>query len=380
MSSPNSAAWTSANLSGEVTVLAFFPDTTDNLRTVNQWNSRVEEFTAKPVQFVWITGEKGAKLTAWLAQHPIQGWVLFDPTGATGRAYGQELPAAVIVGRDGRIMGFTNEFAPSAEMLDAALEGRITTAQPSAEDLKSFESGGLVLLRAEPFRIPRADDSGPNFAPSYEVHIAPSQAVGAWDRSGDKSRSLEGFDLKRAFSTLYDIAPTRLELPSQVDLEKRYDFAIVLPDYEDPQQTDERMRQGILDHFGWTARFETRLVDVYVVTVSNPKLESLGSNMGGGVAVLDTDSLELGSRDSPPASPVNLTSVRNIAGDMNMDDFCRFLETSLNRPVLNETNLQGYFHIETTLDGSKDFVTRLREQAGIVITPSERNVEFLVIQ
>ena len=48
--------------------------------------------------------------------------------------------------------------------------------------------------------------------------------------------------------------------------------------------------------------------------------------------------------------------------------------------MVNETNLQGDFHIEVTQDGTKDFITRLREQTGVVLTLAERNVEFLVVK
>jgi hypothetical protein len=41
-----------------MTVLAFFPDTSHNIQSVTRWNALVAEFADKPIQFVWITGEK----------------------------------------------------------------------------------------------------------------------------------------------------------------------------------------------------------------------------------------------------------------------------------------------------------------------------------
>ncbi|HWE49186.1 MAG TPA: hypothetical protein VG273_05335 [Bryobacteraceae bacterium] len=39
LSAPHSASWTMANLSGNVTVIAFFPDTSHNLQSVSRWNA-----------------------------------------------------------------------------------------------------------------------------------------------------------------------------------------------------------------------------------------------------------------------------------------------------------------------------------------------------
>ena len=124
-SSADPAPWTSANLSGQVTVIAFFPDTTDNPQAVTGWNALVKQFSKKPAQFVWITGEKESSLLPWLAEHPVEGWVLLDAEGDTGRAYGLERPETVIIGADRNILGFDEGPGPTVELLNAALEGRI---------------------------------------------------------------------------------------------------------------------------------------------------------------------------------------------------------------------------------------------------------------
>ena len=121
------APWSPANLAGHVTVLAFYPDTSHNLQSVSRWNSLVEQFADTPVQFAWITAEEESTLLPWLHEHPVKGWVFHDPDGATGRSYGMELPAGVIIGNDRGIVGFDQMIVPTARTLNAALEGRITT-------------------------------------------------------------------------------------------------------------------------------------------------------------------------------------------------------------------------------------------------------------
>jgi hypothetical protein len=56
------------------------------------------------------------------------------------------------------------------------------------------------------------------------------------------------------------------------------------------------------------------------------------------------------------------------------------LEFSLDRPVVNETNLKGEFVFRIEDSGSEsNFQQRLREQLGLVITPAQREVETLVL-
>jgi hypothetical protein len=99
LSYPVNDPWSTSNLSGQLTVLVFFPHTTHNLESATQWNAVVDKFAGKPVEFVWITGECECTLAPWLQQHPIKGWVLYDPEGKTdsldqAKATIQTLPLA----------------------------------------------------------------------------------------------------------------------------------------------------------------------------------------------------------------------------------------------------------------------------------------------
>jgi hypothetical protein len=150
--------------------------TSRNLPTITRWNSLVDTFAGKEVQFLFISGEKESTLLPWLSQHPIKGWVFHDPNGETGRAYGLEEPATVFIGTDGKIIGFGDMgFPPQELQVTAALEGRITTTRPTPATMKVFLESGQVVLNAEPFRMLRADEHKPNFPPSYTLHVSPSK-------------------------------------------------------------------------------------------------------------------------------------------------------------------------------------------------------------
>jgi Protein of unknown function (DUF3738) len=66
----------------------------------------------------------------------------------------------------------------------------------------------------------------------------------------------------------------------------------------------------------------------------------------------------------------------------SIDDFCRFLERHLNRPLVNETNLAGNFDLQVAGEkpGSDDFIHRLHDQLGLIVTVLQRPVEMLIFR
>ena len=62
-----------------------------------------------------------------------------------------------------------------------------------------------------------------------------------------------------------------------------------------------------------------------------------------------------------------------------MDDLCRDLESPVDRPVVNETSLEGRYtlSIKAQLDTENDFLEQLRAQTGLLIIPAQRNIDLL---
>jgi hypothetical protein len=304
--------WAAENLSGQVTVLAFFPDTSHNLPSVSRWNALVEKFSGQPIQFVWITGEKESSLLPWLQEHPIQGWVFHDPDKATGRAYGMEMPAAVIIGNDRRIIGFDRARVPEAATLAAALEGR------------------PLHLNAEPPRMPGTDDHKPDFPPSYAVHISPAKSQDSGDFSSDTFHNFQGVTLRNILAQLYDVSPVRILLPPPLDDHKLYDVAIVLPETAGKDSISNRILQAIQDQFGVTASREERMLDVYVVTTANGKapapLTRPDDGPGGGSSFsrVEFQASWGGPAEFPHLTkPAGLTDIRAISLDGTIDWYDR---------------------------------------------------------
>ena len=388
LNAPVAGSWSQANLSGQVTVLAFMPDTSDNPEIVELWNAEIKKFNGKLVQFVWITGEKESTLLPWLDQHPIEGWVFLDPKGQTGNAYGMELPANVIVGTDRKIVGFYDGITETGDLLKAVEQDRITTAPPDRANLKAFTESQKVRMNAEPPRMSRFEGNRPAFPPSYTVHISLSQRGEHGNSSGDDLLALKGYTLKEAIDELDDVNPIRVHLPAALDNSKRYDFVLVLPQQEGREQKKDRMRQGLLDYFHVSERREDRLVDVYVVSAlpnrKPPAAQSTDDGMGGvNVAGIEFGVMGDGLDEiSEGMKPQSIGSVRSVSINGTVDQFCHWLETGLDRPVVNETTLEGIFRFDVKSSEGKenDFLERLRGQTGIVISPAERNIETLVFE
>lgn len=95
-------------------MLVFLPLMSRNPQQVDLWNALVDRFAARSVRLVLITKEPEPTLPPWLAQHPVSGWLLDDPAGSTGIAYGLEIPNTVYVGTDRKIIAFSHGFVPRA--------------------------------------------------------------------------------------------------------------------------------------------------------------------------------------------------------------------------------------------------------------------------
>ena len=377
LSTPDGTAWSHGNLAGRTTVLAFFPDTTDNLEAVTQWNKAVDQFAGKPVQFVWITGEDEQKVVPWLAQHPIKGWVLEDPAGATGSAYGMTVPENVIVGPDGKIAGFFAGLALAGPTIRAVQDGRATTVRPTRATRKAFVAAKKLLLDAEPRSMPVPEEHRPSFAPSYAVHVTASAGDEHSSARSEDFWSLRGFTLKEAIVELYGFPAPRLRMPEALDTAQHYDIDLVLPAPENRGKMRERMEVGLLEHFHLAATRNSRLVPVYVLTAQNGSHPTQAKRPGN---AFEVESVETpGQTDD--WKPLRLEAVRGVASQGTMEDFCRQFEAELDTPVVDETHLKGDFTISIKAEDTdrNDFLERLREEAGLILTQGERTLEILEI-
>jgi uncharacterized protein (TIGR03435 family) len=396
---PGTAQWSSANVFSQTTVLVFLPLMSRNPQQVDMWNGLVERFAARPVQLVLITKEPESTLLPWLAQHPMSGWLLYDPTGSTGRAYGLEMPNTVYVGTDRKIIAFSHGFVPSDEELNAVLDGRIRTepVKPDPASLREFAKSGKVLLQAEPSRMPRPEDNKPKFPPSYEVHITSSTTLGTTSMSAPDYWSVGGCDLKSIVAQAYGVEESRVDLRDAAAAGKRYDVALVLPQPEDHDAMMGRIQDALKQKFNLKIASEDEAMDVFVVTAPygpGPKLRPAEDAMGGGFISSFGTSFALPKGQQPTPETIEkaieqrrassgFTMLDNFsASGVTIEDFCKMLEKGLDRKVVDETHLTGHYDFNVVKgDRTRDgFFDMLREQLGLAFTPERRDLPMLVVR
>lgn len=392
---PGAAQWSSANAFTQTTALVFLPQLSRNPEVVDLWNQLVERFAARPVQLILIAQERESTLLPWLAQHPVNGWLLYDPTGATGRAYGLEMPDIVYVGADRKIIAFGASIVPRDGELNAALEGRIRTEpiKPDAASLREFAKSGTVLLQAEPRKMFRVEDNKPKFPPSYEVHITPSTAQGTTSTGAPDYWSLGGFDLQSIIARAYEVDESRVDFQDAVAAGKRYDVALVLPEAEDHDAMMRRIQDALKKKFNLNIASEDQPMDVYVVTAPDgpgPELRPSDS-MGGMMSASSKFVLQKGQQptqenmksamDQERASGgIAVGAISVYGGTIEM--FCRELQRGLDRKIVDETHLTGHYDFKVVRgDRTRDeFFDMLREQLGLRIAPEQRDVTMLVVR
>lgn len=237
--------------------------------------------------------------------------------------------------------------------------------------------------------ISHPDYHKPDFPPSYILHISPSQIKGTGNYGGMDFWSLQGFDIKGVIGILYDLNRIRIELPASLDDGVRYDFSMVLPGSESRQRITELFRKGIQDHFQLAVTRKDRLMDVYVVTASDREPPAIKAQPTEGGTIYGTNigfEAPENTGDPPEFAAVprsfSITAVDSISMEGTTDGFCHLLESQLDRPVVNETHLKGEFafQILPSQSAKNDFLDRLRDRLGLVITPTRRNVEILVFK
>jgi uncharacterized protein (TIGR03435 family) len=222
------------------------------------------------------------------------------------------------------------------------------------------------------------------------VHITPAKdPANGGDFQGMDYWSLQGYTVGSLLAEMLEVNPIRIDLPASVDNKTRYDFSIVLPKDEPPDSLRSLMRRGVEDHFHIASIYEIRLRDVYVLTASAPKLPRAAANdsAGGKSSSMGVSVLGVAGKEGPTLRAVHqIDAVSNISlPEATVDEFCQMLEDDLDRPVVNETKLDGRFDFEVLEPkvsphelAKFDFVERLRKQLGLVIAPAQRNVETVV--
>ena len=231
--------------------------------------------------------------------------------------------------------------------------------------------------------------------------------------------TIEGARLKPVIARLYDVPETRVDLPASVP-PGRFDFVLVLPSDSTQEAMVRLMQSGIQKHFRLTITRELRTMEAIVLTAPDGikaalKRESFGGGMGSGhISWTSRDSdpmaesdeidldaifdMEIVAREKPFSAEDHLRAMMkrfarlNMGGGskgaltgisqaMTMAELCETLESSLARPVLDETGLAGTYalKIDTEAQSTEEFLRALADRLGLVTTAATREVPMVVV-
>jgi uncharacterized protein (TIGR03435 family) len=396
------------NLFGQTTVLLFLPLVSHNEQTLSIWNKLVDKFADKPVNFIWIAKEEEGSVIAFLKSHPVRGWMVLDPQEDSYKAYGIEGADGVLIDSHGTVIGFTSG-PPQQDQIQAVLDGRAVAieGEPTEEQLDAFFEEKAVRLEAEPFRLPPFPEK-PNLPPpSDEVHISLSKAEGTISSTGQDYWLRCGFDLRTILSEVLETNPSRIVLPTALNKGTRYDFVLVPPREEDAETMNRQIRAGIEKFFHVTITPVTQATDVYVMTALEGKTpprksdEESFANIGGmsfstewreefkppeGKPPTRKEMEEAARRwmNSPEfkeaMATAQLTGMTALSN--SMDEFRRALEDGLHRPIVDETGMTGAYDFKVGGEARtiEAFLNMLRDQLGLVLTPTQRMVDMIVVR
>jgi uncharacterized protein (TIGR03435 family) len=277
----------------------------------------------------------------------------------------------------------------------------------------------IVMLLCAPPAMPPVRQTKPEIPPSTEVTIKPTERrphEGVSARRAADSWVLEGIPLKEMLSRLHAIHKERIELPPSLDDDRRYDFLLVLPQRQSRETVDRLMREGIEKYFRIRVAAEVRDMDVYVLTAPNGAISATRTSLDepgsfGWVDIQTPASAPdnfIGFSDPPWRRDENeaptedelskmageflkslaggwkrgTASIRGMSAASTVVELCEMLEATLDRPVIDETHLDGTYdlNIRTQAESGEQFLHALCDRLGLAATPARRNVTMLVVR
>ncbi len=360
----NEISWD--KLKGKVTVLEFWNTCCGPcVKAIPHWNELVESFKNKPVVFISISDDNGDYLKSFLKRKPIKGWVVLDgPLDLTQTAFGfQGWPYTVIVDASGKVAAITHPALLKSSNLEEILAGK-PCSLPTSQLHSPAATNLVVATKPIPTKI--------------EISIKgpfPKPDRGAFDSRGwETLESFPAFEAKKAYltdviSAFFDISPKLVFVKTKFS-DGLYDISAISPHDQLPE-LKQQFAEKLKTTFGIAIQTKKQNVKVYVMTMVStnaPGLKQVHHNGGGG--------------QRPGGFYLNGDEMAGIAS---------FMENFLDRPVINETGLDGLWLVDVKWQMSKSelafgsnpdpdkVIKAVREQLGLELKPTHRTLEALEV-
>ena len=207
-----------------------------------------------------------------------------------------------------------------------------------------------------------------------------------------------GYDLRALIAEIYAADLLRIDLPANAD-PARYDVSLKFPEETTEEQVHHFLQQALRDKFRIVISREARTTDVYVITSPHgpgPALHphrstvstrtssaaaknasfSPGSSGDLELAPEDMQRFTIQGRICPGISSGGISAT---AGTIS--EFRRVFEPTLDRPLVNESNLPGSYDFQIAQYSSREELFQLlSDQLGLVLTPSQRQITVLAVR
>jgi uncharacterized protein (TIGR03435 family) len=351
-------------LKGKVVVLEFWNTAcAPCVEAIPHWNQLVERFSRKPVVFLSVSDDNQDYLKKFLRRKPIKGWLALDgPFKPTQTAFGVvAIPHTVIVDMSGRIAAITHPARLKAQHLEEILADRPSTL-PMANGASSADLPVVLVSNSLPAAI-EISIEGPFPQPDGAFGLR------GWEAENCIFRARKA-PLRDVLAEFFHISPALIFEETKLP-EGLYDISAGAP----PDQIPE-LKQHFINVLRKKFRIEVeptvRDVSVYSMTVcaSNaPGLKSVQSRGGGG-----------GKRGG------------FFLGGQPIEVIASYLESALNKPVVDETELRGLWAADLKWEMSKSelssnsksdaarVIKAAREQLGLELRPALRRQPILEIR
>ena len=335
-------------------------------------NELTTKFQGKPIQFISITDESERIVELFLKKRPIQGWVGLDTNKSVFEGLGVgPIPRVVIVDKAGNFVTRGDPRKLTAAILDDVLTGKHPIlSEPEKEQVPTNNVPLEDIWRNGERNA--AGISGDE-EPLFVVRIAEATddlEYMSWG-SGDyvntqidfKSLLNRVYHLRSPWWVVYEapVPKTKLKIAAKMPFDAS--GKIRREDLIEPM-----VGSALEATFGLSIRRELREADVYVLTAPNGPGRDLrppDSNGGGHhSSITSTDGMAF------------------AASDTNLEWLLTELEKRLDRPVVNETGLEGKFDwgLSYEADNRDSLIRAAREQLGLVLIPKRQPIEMLVVK
>jgi uncharacterized protein (TIGR03435 family) len=222
------------------------------------------------------------------------------------------------------------------------------------------------------------------FVPSRTVHILysgmqwPTQPVINFPGT---AFCAYGFTLQEMIVRAWQGSPWHVDITPGLETGVRFDFLMALPQEETWDTCLGLLQSAIEQQFGVRVSRETRMRDVYRLTDigrRGPMLRRYPDPPPG--TAFSSLRLPVFLKRSPDAPMFPLEPF--AAHSMPWPVLVSWFEESLGRQVIDETGLPGIYGFELSerVNSPEAFIQRLRDEAGLAITPETRELPTLIVR